>query len=101
MTDYSTAHVEQAMAAIKGYIDAEMGRSAESVMGRTSNFWKVQFAARPNYPTVSDYLAFRREGFTHGMADGFSFDLTNARAQSLAAEEEHARRTYEIFRQSA
>jgi len=101
MTDYSTARIEQAMAAIKRYIDAEMGRSAESVMGRTSSFWKVEFAARPNYPTVSDYLAFRREGFTHGMADGFSFDLANARAQSLAAEEGHARRTYEIFRQSA
>jgi len=42
MTDYSTARIEQAMAAIKRYIDAEMGRSAESVMGRTSSFWKVE-----------------------------------------------------------
>ena len=101
MTDYSTARLEQAMSAIRGYIDAEMERSAQSVMGRTSGFWKAEFAARPNYPSVFDYLAFRREGFTHGMADGFSFDLANARAQSLAAEEGHARRTYEIFRQSA
>lgn len=101
MTDYSTARIEQAMSAIRGYIDAEMEHSAHSVMGRTSDFWKMEFAARPNYPSVSDYVAFRREGFTHGMADGFSFDLANARAQSLAAEEGHARRTYEIFRQSA
>jgi putative sugar O-methyltransferase len=101
MTFYSTAHIEHAMAAIKGYIDSEMEHSAKSVMGRTSGFWKVEFAARPNYPTVSDYLAFRREGFTHGMADGFSFDLASGRALSLAAEEGHATRTYEIFRQSA
>ena len=101
MTDYSTARVEQAMSAIRGYIDAEMEGSAQSVMGRTSGFWKMEFAARPNYPSAYDYLAFRREGFTHGMADGFSFDMANARAHSLAAEEGHARRTYEIFRQSA
>src|ERR1051326_1327044 len=101
MTDYSTSRIEHHMAAIRSYIDAEIDASSQSVMGRTSNFWKVEFAARPNYPSVSDYLAFRREGFTHGMADGFSFDLKDTKAQSPAKEAAHAARTVEIFRQSA
>ena len=101
MDAYSITRVAQSMAAIRDYIDAETDKSASSVLGRTSGFWQVEFAARPNYPSVSDFLAFRREGFTHGMADGFSFDLKDARKQNLAREEAHARATCEIFRQSA
>jgi putative sugar O-methyltransferase len=101
MTDYSTRRIEQIMPAMIAYINSQAEASAQSRLGRTSGFWKEEFDARPNYPSVSDYLAFRREGFTRGMADGFSFDLTNARAQNLAKEQAHARATYEIFRQSA
>ena len=73
MGAYSITRVAQSMTAIRDYIEAETDKSTSSVLGRTSGFWQVEFAARPNYPSVSDYLAFRREGFTHGMADGFSF----------------------------
>ena len=101
MTDYSIARLEQAVAAITAYIEAEMGRSARSVLGRTSGFWRDEFAARPNYPSVSDFMAFRREGFTLGMADSFSYDPAAARQANIKKERDHAGRTCEIFRQSA
>jgi putative sugar O-methyltransferase len=101
MGEYSIARIEQSMSAIKAYIDAEMAQASDSILGRISQFWQVEFAARPNYPSTSDFLAFRREGFTHGMADGFSFDLKEAHQYNLDREKAHARSVYEIFRQSA
>src|SRR4051812_18937029 len=100
MTSYPLSRIEAVLPRVTAYVDRQAGNSASSVLGRTSGFWAVEFAARPNYPTVSDYLSFRREGFTHGMADGFSFDLADAKALSLAKESAHARATFEIFRQS-
>ena len=100
MSSYSTARVESALEKVVAYIQQNGGASNKSLLGRTSGFWQAEFATRPNFPSVSDYLVFRREGFSKGMADSVTFDLADARKQTVAKEQAHARATYEIFRQS-
>ncbi|WP_176538857.1 putative sugar O-methyltransferase [Rhizobium sp. J15] len=77
---------------VQDLIDTEAKKSAATVWGRTSEFWEGIFSERSNFPSMVDFLAFRRGDFGYGMAD--------ERQGELAREEEHARRTSEIFRQT-
>jgi hypothetical protein len=77
---------------VQDLIDTDAKKSAATVWGRTSEFWEGIFSERSNFPSMVDFLAFRRADFGYGMAD--------ERQGELASEEEHARRTTEIFRQT-
>ncbi|MBY2921239.1 putative sugar O-methyltransferase [Rhizobium leguminosarum] len=77
---------------VQDLIDTDAKKSAATVWGRTSEFWEDIFSERSNFPSMVDFLAFRRADFGYGMAD--------ERQGELAREEEHARRTSEIFRQT-
>lgn len=37
--------------------------------GKTSSFWAEHFAERSNFPTVSEFLSFRRGDFVYGIGD--------------------------------
>lgn len=89
----SISAAEAALAAVTNYIKAEAARSETTALGRTSEFWRGVFSERPNFPSLCEFLAFRRSNFGYGMAD--------ERQGTLAQEHDQARRSFEIFRQSA
>lgn len=89
----SIERIERNLSEVTKLIEKEAATSARTAFGRTSEFWRGIFKGRPNFPTLSEFLSFRREGYGYGMAD--------ERQGDAAREEAHARRTYEIFRQSA
>lgn len=89
----SISRVETALAAVAKYIESEAANSAATTLGRTSEFWRDVFSERSNFPSLCEFLAFRRTDFGYGMAD--------ERQGTLEKEREHARRSFEIFRQSS
>lgn len=88
----SIASLELNFALVRNVIEGDVAASSATAWGRTSDFWKGIFGERSNFPSVQEFLAFRRADFGYGMAD--------ERQGEVAREEEHFRRTVEIFRQS-
>jgi putative sugar O-methyltransferase len=89
----SIAAAEAALAAVIRYIESEAGSSAKTALGQTSDFWRGVFSERSNFPSLCEFLAFRRSDFGYGMAD--------ERQGTIEKEWSQARRSFEIFRQSA
>lgn len=89
----SIARLEISFAQVMDLILADAEASAATVQGRTSEFWQDIFGDRSNFPTIEDFIVFRRGDFGYGMAD--------ERQGALEREREHATRTCEILRQSA
>ena len=88
----SIGNIQRILARVESYVTASASLSAQSKLGRTSKFWEGTFAERPNFPSVAEFLAFRRANYGYGMAD--------ERQGSLADERAHTARAFEIFRHS-
>ncbi len=89
----SIANLEKNFALVRTLIESDQLPSSRTAWGRTSEFWKDIFSDRSNFPSLMEFLAFRRADFGYGMAD--------ERQGAVDREEQHLRRTVEIFRQSA
>jgi putative sugar O-methyltransferase len=88
----SIARLEANFHQVLGLLKQDAQASASTVWGRTSEFWQDIFTDRSNFPSVEEFVAFRRGDFGYGMAD--------ERQGALDRERAHAERTCEIFRQS-
>jgi hypothetical protein len=51
------------------YLDTNLAAGLEHPAGQTSSFWAQHFEERDNYPTLNDFLSFRRGNFLYGVAD--------------------------------
>lgn len=74
---------------VRSAIERNDAKSKATAAGKTSRFWSEHFAARPNFPDVSEIMTFRRSGYGYGIGD--------EKAGDLAREQREDARKHQIF----
>jgi putative sugar O-methyltransferase len=82
----SLPQIGEALARFHAYVSLNIGYCRDHPAARVSEFWATHFADRQNFPSIADFVEFRRENFVYGIGDTVPSD----RAQKQREFEETA-----------